>query len=292
MDARQIRYFLAASDSMNFTRAAERCGVALTTLTRSIKALETEVGGSLFRRERQVISLTDLGRLMLQHLAAAQRNMDAAHEAADRYAKLAGSLKIGVLTTMPSGALIAYLRNIHEVGPELELTIWESHCTELAEALIANEIDLAIMSLPDYGDALQARPLLREPYSVAFPAGHRFGAMDAVPLREIDGEPYVKRLHCEFPDNFEKLGIDVPYTSLDVRYVSEREDWIQAMVQAGLGIAVMPAYLPLLPDLQMRPLVEPAVCRTISLVTVAGRTHSRPVQLAVDVAENTAWTPC
>jgi len=277
---------------MNFTRAAERCDVALTTLTRSIKALEKETGGPLFRRERHVISLTDLGRLMQQHLAAAQRNIDAAQDAAQRYARLAGSLKVGVLTTMPSGVLIEFLQNLREAAPDLELTIWETHCLELAEALTANDIDMALMSLPDYGEALQARPLLREPYSVAFPAGHRFESMDAVPLREIDGEPYVKRLHCEYPDNFEKLGIDVPYGSLDVRYVSEREDWIQAMVRAGLGIAVMPAYLPILPDLQVRPLVEPAVCRTISLVTVAGRPHSRPVRLAVDVAENTVWAPC
>ena len=289
MEARQIRYFLAACDSLNFTRAAEACGVAVTTLTRAIKALEDEVGGPLFRRERHVTSLSDLGRLMQRHLAEAQQSIEAAQKAAHRYARLGDRLKLGVLATMPAPLLIDYLRNLRGATPDLELWIWESHCAELAQAMKSGELDLAIMSLPDYDEGLRPHPLVREPYRVAFPPGHRFEAMEAVPLRELDGEAYVKRLHCEFPSNFMKLGVALPYEAVSVRYVSEREDWVQAMVQAGLGISIMPAYLPILPSLLTRPLVEPEVWRTISLVTVAGRPHSSPVKQAVEVAGETRW---
>lgn len=291
MEARQIRYFLTACDSLNFTRAAEACGVAVPTLTRAIKALEKEVGGPLFRRERHVIGLSDLGRLMQQHLAEAQQNIDAAQQAAQRYARLADRLKLGVMTTMPTAPLIRYLGDLRSAMPELEVWIWESHCAELDRALKASEIDLAIMSLPAYDDSLRTRELLREPYRVAFPPGHRFEAMAAVPLRELDGEAYVKRLHCEFPANFERLGTPAPYKSVSVRYVSEREDWVQAMVQAGLGVAMMPAYLPILPELRTRPLVEPEVSRTICLVSVGGRPHSAPVRLAIETAGSTVWEP-
>lgn len=291
MEARQIRYFLTACDSLNFTRAAEACGVAVPTLTRAIKALEEEVGGALFRRERHIISLSDLGRLMQQHLAEAQQNIDAAQQAAQRYRRLADRLKLGVMTTMPATPLIRYLDNLRAAAPDLEMWIWESHCAELDQALKTGEIDLAIMSLPGYDDSLRTRELMREPYRVAFPPGHRFEAMEAVPMRELDGEPYVKRLHCEFPANFAKLGTAPPYESVSVRYVSEREDWVQAMVQAGFGVAMMPAYLPILPELPTRPLVEPEVSRTICLVSVGGRPHSAPVRLAIEAAGNTVWEP-
>ena len=233
-------------------------------------------------REREQALTRDHRRLRVQQVQAAE-------DAAQRYGSLQEELKLGVITTMPSGPLIGFLRSLSETAPELKLRIWESHCVELADALRAGQVDVALMSLPDYEDDLRPQPLMREPYMVAFPKGHPFEAMNAVPMRELEGQAYVKRLHCEFPSNFMKLGVAKPYRDVVVRYVSEREDWIQAMVQAGLGITVMPAYLPLLPDLAMRPLVEPEVHRTISLVTVAGRPHSKPVRTAVQVARRTDW---
>ena len=60
-------------------------------------------------------------------------------------------------------------------------------------------------------------------------------------------------------------------------YRSEREDWIQTMVMAGIGIAFLPEYSVILPGLQTRPLVEPEVVREVALVTVAGRRFSPAV---------------
>ena len=65
MEMHQIRYFLAAARTLNFTRAAEECNVAQPSLTRAIQQLEEELGGDLFRRERKLSHLTDLGQRML-----------------------------------------------------------------------------------------------------------------------------------------------------------------------------------------------------------------------------------
>jgi DNA-binding transcriptional LysR family regulator len=64
----QIRYFLALAETLNLTRAAERCNVAQPALTRAIKALEGELGGELLRRERALSHLTELGRRILPML--------------------------------------------------------------------------------------------------------------------------------------------------------------------------------------------------------------------------------
>jgi hypothetical protein len=50
----QIRYFLAVSEYLNFRRAAEQCHVSGPALTRAIQKLEEELGGKLFRRERNL----------------------------------------------------------------------------------------------------------------------------------------------------------------------------------------------------------------------------------------------
>ena len=65
MEMHQVRYFLALSREFNFTRAAETCCVSQPALTRAIKQLEDEFGGELFRRERRLTHLTELGQRMM-----------------------------------------------------------------------------------------------------------------------------------------------------------------------------------------------------------------------------------
>ena len=65
MEMHQIRYFLALSETLNFTKAAEQCNVAQPSLTRAIHSLEIELGGELLRRERSLSHLTELGERMV-----------------------------------------------------------------------------------------------------------------------------------------------------------------------------------------------------------------------------------
>jgi LysR family transcriptional regulator, hydrogen peroxide-inducible genes activator len=289
MEMNQIRYFLMACETLNFTRAAERCDVSVPSLTRAIHALEEELGGHLFRRERHLTHLTDLGRLMQQHLTTVREATEAARRDAAQHTVGEKQLKLGVFPTMPARHLVSYLRALREAAPNLQLQVWEANCEELNEALLRAEIDVAISSSCRHEERFRPIPLFRERFHVAFPPGHRYAKMNAVPMREFEGEAYVKRLHCEFPANFEKLGVAKPYQGVLVRYVSEREDWVQTMVSAGLGMAVMPEFLPLLPELETRMLIEPEVYREISMVTVAGRPHSQPVAIAVRTAQSHKW---
>lgn len=290
MEMNQIRYFLKAGETLNFTRAAEQCGVSVPSLSRGIRQLEEELGGQLFRRERHLTHLTDLGRLMLEHFSIVNRAADAAKRDAKDYVALAGArLKLGVFASIGADVLTDYLRTLRNHAPELELHIWEANCEELEAALLGGEVDIALTSSPELDERIRMTPLFREAFYISFAPGHRFSRMNAVPMRELDGEDYIKRLHCEFPSNLARLGVAKPYNAVNVRYVGEREDWIQSLVRAGLGCAVMPENLPLLPGLEMRPLVDPEVFRQISLATVAGRPHSPPVAAAVAAAQRCSW---
>ena len=76
---------------------------------------------------------------------------------------------------------------------------------------------------------------------------------------------------------------------LYARFRSEREDWVQAMVMANIGFAFMPEFSVTHPDSIRRPLVDPAVKRTISLVTVAGRKHSPAVVAFIRAIRAYKW---
>ena len=171
----------------------------------------------------------------------------------------------------------------------LQVATQEATGGELVEGLMQGNLEIAIIGLPEFPDRLDARSLFSERYAVAFAEGHRFEAMDEVPVMELDQEDYLVRVNCEYPDHFDALG--VPNScEVNVRYRSEREDWIQAMILAGLGCSVMAESMPMLPGVQARRICDPEVTRTISLVTVSGRRYTPTVRSLIQLTETHDWT--
>lgn len=290
MELHQVRYFLKAGETLNFTRAAEQCGVSVPSLSRAIHQLEEELGGQLFRRERHLTHLTDLGRLMLEHFTRLNDAAEAAAHDASEYAKLnAARLKLGIFSSMGADVLTGYLTALKAEAPGLELFIWEANCEEIEQALLRGEIDIALSSVEHKDDRIRTTPLYREYFYVIFPPDHRFAKMNAVPLSELEGEDYVQRVHCEFPQNLSRLGHKRPFDFVNLTYIGEREEWIQSLVRAGMGCAIMPQHVYLMPGIEMRRLVEPEVHRQISLATVAGRPHSAPVAAAIAATRKNHW---
>src|ERR1700716_165612 len=88
MEMHQVRYFLSLCEELNFTRAAERCNVAQPSLTRAIKQLEEELGGSLFHRERANTHLSELGRTLKPYLEQVYSRAEDAKREAQEFVRL------------------------------------------------------------------------------------------------------------------------------------------------------------------------------------------------------------
>jgi LysR family hydrogen peroxide-inducible transcriptional activator len=290
MEMHQIRYFLAVSDTLNFTRAAERCNVTQPALTRAIQKLEEEFGGLLFRRERHHSHLTDLGRLIRPQLEQVWQDATVAKSTAKSFLKLEdAALTVGLMCTIGPIRGIGFLNEFRTRQPGVDLTLLEGVPDRLAELLHDGEIDVAVMAQPArFEERLDIHPLYREHFTIAFPPGHRFESVNAVRYRDIHGETYLRRLNCEYwdalCDQSAELGVEVR-----VAYRSEREDWIQTMVMAGMGICFLPEYSVLIPGLLTRRVIEPEVVREVCLVTVAGRRFSPAVAKFVAAIRSYPW---
>ena len=278
MEMHQVRYFLALAETMNFTRAAERCHVSQPSLTRAIKGLEDELGGPLFHRERSRTHLTELGRLMQPYLAQVFTRADEAKSRARAYAKLSDSaLSVGIMCTVGPERMLDLFRDFRERNPGVEVRCFDSTAKSLQDKLLSGALEVAIYGLPGpVEEQLHVLPLFEERFVVAMAPGHRLTRKNAVALKDLQGERYISRLNCEYWDYmtafWEKQGVTVSVVSR-----SEREDWIQAMVAAGLGITYLPESAVTMPGIVTRPLIEPEVKRTVQLLTVRGRPHSPAV---------------
>jgi LysR family hydrogen peroxide-inducible transcriptional activator len=290
MEMHQIRYFLAVCETLNFTRAAEQCHVTQPALTRAIQKLEEELGGLLFRRERHLTHLTDLGRLIRPQLEQIWKQTEGAKTTARSFLKLENApLNLGVMCTIGPLRGIGFVTDFWRANQGVEITLREGVPAALSELLREGELDLAVMAQSEpFEERFVVQPLYRERFVVAFPPGHRFAEKNGVPMAEVDGESYLLRINCEFKDHLRDLrqqqGVE-----LRQAYRSEREDWIQTMVMAGIGICFLPEYSVLLPGLQTRPLIDPEVTREVSLVTVAGRRFSPAVAAFVRAIKAYRW---
>ncbi|MBX9635173.1 MAG: LysR family transcriptional regulator [Magnetospirillum sp.] len=290
MEIQQTRYFLALCDSRNFTRAAEMCGVTQPSLTKAIKKLEDEFGGALFRRERSLTHLTDLGLLLRPHMEAVYHASELARLEAFGWRNLdRAPVRLGMMCTIGPVRLVSFMKRLRLEIPSVEVNLTDAPGRDIVRLLMEGELDAAFIGLPSLPERFDSIPLYRERYTVAFCAGHRFEAMDVVPLKELDGENYLNRINCEYPDHFDALGIPDPAENVRVCYSTEREDWIQAMILAGLGCAVMPEFLPTLPGVATRPLVDPELSRGVALVTVSGRQFSPALRTFIELAKRHSW---
>src|SRR5215469_7466064 len=118
MEMHQVRYFLAVTEELNFSRAAEKCNVSQPALSRAILQLEGELGGPLFHRERHLTHLTELGEMVRPHL-------ETVYEAAVKAKRLSQDitqlkrvpLKLGIMCTISPDEivdLIAALKRHHD----------------------------------------------------------------------------------------------------------------------------------------------------------------------------------
>jgi DNA-binding transcriptional LysR family regulator len=122
VEMHQIRYFLAVSRTLNFTRGADDCHVAQPSLTRAIKLLEAELGGDLFRRERSLTHLTEFGQRMLPLLRQCYESALAAKSLAlSIRTGSAASLTLALSHSISIAMLMDPLSELMRAFPGLEL---------------------------------------------------------------------------------------------------------------------------------------------------------------------------
>lgn len=290
MELYQIRYFLAVCEHGSFSRAAEACDVSQPAMTAAIRKLEEEVGSPLLHREGKRLVVTELGCRMRPHLAQVLGETQRAADVARNFRLLRQApLRVGTMPTIGPARLAAFFGAFRTRNPGIELTVEEAPLAALLHGLEAGELEVAVASSPQpIADAFRAEALYDERYVVAFPKGHAFERLREVALADTSGREYVDRLACELREIV--MGVcRERAVELYAAFRTDREDWVQSMVEAGIGFAFMPEFSVTSPGVLSRPLVDPPVQRSVLAVEVRGRKRSPPAKLFFDSLHAHRW---
>lgn len=242
MNLTLIRYFMAVAETGSFTRGAERANVTQPTLSAGIKRLEESLGATLFERSRTP-QLTPAGarflpraRLLLQEWTAARREL----RQEGRPAKL--RLRLGYIPGLPQHRLTALLGSFTTAHPDVALEILEAPAATLTRRLDLGRIDAAILPLGDEGDE-NSLTLFRQRYLLAVPPKHPLAHRSSARVSDLQDQPFVIRPQAEIMPAAEKL-----FDALNVRPRiigrAESDTALLALVQAGIGVALLPHWLP------------------------------------------------
>jgi LysR family hydrogen peroxide-inducible transcriptional activator len=290
MEMHEIRYFLAASQTLNFHRAADLVHVGQPALTRAIQKLEAELGGHLFHREKTRVRLTDFGSLMRTQLDDVIQRSETAKTAARSFLSLeSASLTLGVMCTIGPLRFISFLNAFRACYPGIQVTVIEGAVSHLTELLTAGKLDVALLATPEpFDNCLKSEPVYRERFGLAFSTGHRFNKRNTLHLTDVRGEAYLERINCEYGDYIDGLCRNI---GCDIRsaFRSEREDWILAMIAAGMGVCFIAEFSANHPGVCHRPVVDPEIIREVSLVSVADRLPSPVVSAFARAVKEHDW---
>lgn len=291
MEMHQVRYFLAVARALNFTRAAEECNVAQPSLTRAIKQLEEEFGGELFRRERNLSHLTDLGHRMLPMLQQCYDSALTAKSVAQSIKKGAvAPLSIALSEAIDITLLVPFITELVRALPGLELRFLRGPCRDVAEHLKKGEAEICISgSLGETWDRLESWLLFREPYVVVVPVTHPLASKASVTMAGLAKERFLCRSYCE---NLEELSalLKAGGVEVDAGHKVGTERDVLELIAAGIGVALLPQSSAHAGGVACKPLEGLATTRDVSVYAVAGRQRSSAANTLIKMLRAADWS--
>lgn len=242
MNFRQLECFVAVAEEGSFTRAARRVGISQPSLSQHIKALESELRGSVIDRLPRGISLTPAGRTLLPEARLAVRALERGWQTTRSVLTLeAGELEIATVLSMAVGLLPTHIGAWHRRHPNVSVRLHEFRHRNLLE-------DAVEQGVADF--AIGPRPVRRwdgplevvgfEELVVVAAEDDGLAARRRIELEELADREWV----LYHPDHglagvHEEICVTAGFLPRGAVRTSQAEAAVR-MAAAGLGIAVVP----------------------------------------------------
>ncbi|GAB3628334.1 LysR family transcriptional regulator [Pandoraea terrae] len=284
MDFRQIKYFIAVAEQLNFGRAALTLNISQPPLTRQIQQLEEEMGVHLFIRTPKGVELTQAGELFLQEALNIRSLLEQATERTQRAGQgRLGRIDVGIFGSGVLGTIPKLILQFRNAYPEVNVVLHTMTKGEQIEALRQRRITVGFNRLLEPLPDIETQLVRNERLLVAVNESHPLAREDAIPFRELKNHPMIL-----FPSGMRPNFID------RVMDLCRREGFLPkvsqevgdavtgvALVASGFGICLVPESATTLrfPGVVYRPFKN-APQATVDLSCIYRRDDRSPLLMA------------
>ncbi len=165
---KQLRYFLALTDTGHFGQAAERCFVSQSAFSNAIKELEVTLDAELVDRTNRSVTITATGQQVAVQARLVLRDVESLVESArGQQEPLTGDLRLGVIPTIAPFMLPDALPRLRRQYPELRLLLTEDQTDRIYERLMDGDLDVLLLALPWPMRGVEELTLFRDPFCLA-----------------------------------------------------------------------------------------------------------------------------
>lgn len=289
MELYQIRYFLSAARTLNFTRAAEECHVSQPALTKAIQKLEAELGGPLFRREGRRSHVTELGKSVIPMLSQCYQSALSAKHLAEAIGRgEIAHLRLGIAEAIPARVLDHPLREMGKHFPGLDLDLTRAELPVLGQKLEQGEIEVAFVLRPHAPwERLNLWRLYEEPLGLAVPAASPLAREDKVTLAKLADVPILKRGRCGPTQELLGALAQKGLKPKSVHHISSGVDR-EAVAHATGAVGLSPKSEKL-PGHTFREIEAFGAKQDVALAAVGGRPYSRAAGIFIKLVRAMDW---
>lgn len=284
MELRQLRAFVAIADAGTFTAAARTLRVAQPSLSKQIRALESDLGAVLLERRRAGVALTPAGELLLPWARRVLADLEGARaDVAGLTSLERGRLSVGATPSLSTVLLPPVVASYHAAHPGVTLSVVEAGSRDLVERLASGDLDLALVILPlPREERFDTLPLLREELVLAVGKRHPLARRRTVRVGELRGVPLVM-----FREGYDLRSATIAaceQAGFHPTFAVEgaEMDAVLRMAAAGVGVAVVPGMVVERggPLVAVR-LVQPTLARSVGIAFRRDRQRSRAAEAFV-----------
>jgi DNA-binding transcriptional LysR family regulator len=243
MELRHLRYVVGVAEELNFSRAAERLNISQPPLSQQIRALELELGVTLFNRTKRSVQLTEAGRFFVNEARLILSQAEHAADVAGRMSRgEVGQLRIAFGAPPDVKTFIDILNIFAHRHPNVHLSVRTMSTVQQVQALHDGRIQIGFVRLPIEDGILATEVVTQQPLVLAVPKRHKLARLSRVPLLSVAGERHIMFSRDASPGFYDLIVAACRNAGLTLNVTHEVDNFYTAriLVAAGLGVAFMP----------------------------------------------------
>ena len=235
----RLRCFEMVVEESGFKRATARLHITQPALSYQMKHLEQDLGVQLFVRRPGGVTLTDAGRLLYAHVQRVSAAVKRAEQAV-RELPATGQVRIGTVNSIGIYLMPQVLWAMRERCPAAKLTMLYRDADDILDAMLANQLDVAVLADPRVDRRLQYETLFEEKVSLVAGRSHPLFGTKSVTAKQLASLDFVALAEGTPTGALVSSYLDRLRVAVDPIVSSENVETVKRMVETGMGVAFLP----------------------------------------------------